>query len=73
MAGVVEMCHARLIEPQTQPRHAFLMPLAFVRIDFRWRMLVSAPAATAGGSDVVKMKPEAKLRMKSQIVAEAAT
>jgi hypothetical protein len=35
-------------------------------------MLVSAPAATAGGSDVVKMKPEAKLRMKSQIVADAA-
>jgi hypothetical protein len=35
-------------------------------------MLVSAPAATAGGSDVVKINPEAKLRMKSQIVAGAA-
>ena len=42
-------------------------------LDFRCRMLASAPAATAGGSEVVKMKPEAKLRMKSQIVAEAAT
>ena len=35
--------------------------------------VVSAPAATAGGSEVVKMKPDAKLRMKSQIVADAAT
>ena len=32
---------------------------------FRWRMLASAPAARAGGSEVVKMKPEAKLRTKS--------
>ena len=38
----------------------------------RWRMLANAPAATAGGSEVVKMKPEAKLRMKSQSVADAA-
>ena len=29
-------------------------------------MLARAPAAMAGGSEVVKMKPEAKLRMKSQ-------
>jgi len=29
---------------------------------FRWRMLAWAAAATAGGSAVVKMKPEAKLR-----------
>ena len=42
-------------------------------LTFRCRMLVSAPAATAGGSEVVKMKPEAKLRMKSQIVLDAAT
>jgi hypothetical protein len=36
-------------------------------------MLVSAPAATIGGSDVVKIKAEAKLRITSQIVADAAT
>ena len=35
-------------------------------------MLASAPAATAGGSAVVKMKPEAKLRTKSHIAAEPA-
>ena len=35
--------------------------------------MVDAAAAIAGGSEVVKMKPEAKLRMKSQIVADAAT
>ena len=35
-------------------------------------MLASAPAATAGGSEVVKMKPEAKLRTKSHSAAEAA-
>ena len=33
-------------------------------------MLAAAPAATAGGSEVVKMKPEAKLRTKSQSLAE---
>jgi hypothetical protein len=33
----------------------------------------SAPEATAGGSTVVKVKPEAKLRIKSQIVANAVT
>ena len=35
-------------------------------------MLASAPAATGGGSAVVKMKPDAKLRTKSQSAAEAA-
>ena len=35
-------------------------------------MLASAPAATAGGTEVVKMKPEAKLRTKSHIAAEPA-
>ena len=33
-------------------------------------MLAAAPAATAGGSEVVKMKPEAKLRTKSQSCVE---
>ena len=33
-------------------------------------MLVSAPAAIAGGNALEKMKPEAKLRTKSQIVDE---
>ena len=36
-------------------------------------MLARAPAATAGGRAVVKMKPEAKLRMKSHMAAEPAT
>ena len=40
-------------------------------LTFRCRMLASAPAASAGGSEVVKMKPEAKLRMKSQIARDA--
>ena len=35
-------------------------------------MEAAAPAATCGGSDVVKMKPEAKERTKSQSAAEAA-
>ena len=39
---------------------------------FRWRMLATAPAALDGGSAVVKMKPEAKLRTKSQSAVEAA-
>jgi hypothetical protein len=34
------------------------------------RMLVNAPAATAGGSALEKIKPDPKLRTKSQIVAE---
>ena len=38
----------------------------------RWRMLAQAPAASAGGRAVVKMKPEAKLRTKSHKAAEAA-
>ena len=36
-------------------------------------MLAARPAANAGGSAVVKMKPLAKLRMKSQSAAEPAT
>ncbi len=43
------------------------MPLAF-----RCRTAASAPAATAGGSAVVKMKPLAKLRTKSHIAADPA-
>ena len=35
-------------------------------------MLARAPAAMAGGRAVVKMKPEAKLRMKSTSAAEPA-
>ena len=35
-------------------------------------MAAAAPAATAGGSAVVKMKPEAKERTKSHSAAEAA-
>jgi hypothetical protein len=35
--------------------------------------MASAPEATAGGSAVVQIKPEAKLRMKSQIVTDAVT
>ena len=38
----------------------------------RCRMLARAPAAMAGGSAVVKMKPEAKLRTKSISAAEPA-
>jgi hypothetical protein len=34
-------------------------------LSFRWRIDAVAAAATAGGSAVVKMKPDAKLRMKS--------
>ncbi len=35
-------------------------------------MLASAPAAMAGGSAVVKMKPDAKLRTKSHSSADPA-
>ena len=35
-------------------------------LDLRWRMLASAPAAMAGASEVVKMKPAAYERMASQ-------
>ena len=35
-------------------------------------MLAAAPAASAGGSAVVKMKPLAKLRTKSHSAAEPA-
>ena len=35
-------------------------------------MLAHAPAAIAGGSAVVKINPEAKLRMKSQSAVDAA-
>ena len=38
---------------------------------FRWRIEAAAPAATAGGSEVVKMKPEAKLRTKSHSFSDA--
>jgi hypothetical protein len=38
----------------------------------RWRTLASAPPVTAGGSEVVKMKPEAWLRTASTRAAEAA-
>ena len=34
--------------------------------------LVSGPDVTAGGGNVVKIEPEAKLRMRSQIIAGAA-
>ncbi len=41
-------------------------------LTFRCRMLATAPAATAGGTEVVKMKPEAKLRTKSHSDADPA-
>ena len=62
------MSNSRLIEALAQPRDAILMPLAFRRARFQ-----VTDAGQRAGSDVVKMKPEAKLRMKSQIVADAAT
>ena len=39
----------------------------------RWRIEAQAPAAMAGGSEVVKMKPLAKERMKSQSAADPVT
>ena len=41
-------------------------------LSFRCRIETQAPAATAGGREVVKMKPEAKLRTKSHTASEAA-
>jgi hypothetical protein len=68
MARVVEVRDLGGIEPAAQQpdwrRSAELV--------FRWRMLARAAAATAGGNAVVKMKPEAKLRTKSQSAVEAA-
>ena len=64
-AGLVEPPRSRATRSWCRSRSA--------ELTFKCRMLVSAPAATAGGSEVVKMKPEAKLRMKSQIVLDAAT
>ena len=57
---------------RAQQRDAVLMRGAFGGLSFRCRMLASAPAATAGGSAVVKMKPDAKLRTKSHNAAEPA-
>ena len=57
MPARVETAHAA---------HAILMALALVRrLAFRCVTAAQAPAATAGGSAVVKMKPRRKLRTKS--------
>jgi hypothetical protein len=72
VTGIIEVRDTGLIERE-RSRVTRSWCRARSSLDFKWRMLVNAPAATAGGSDVMKMKPEAKLRMKSQIVADAAT
>ena len=74
MAVVVQMRDADGVEPRARTLRD---PLPMARalgagLALRWRMLARAPAATAGGSAVVKMKPEAKLRTKSHSAAEPA-
>ena len=53
---------AGLGQAALQHRRALLMALASTWLVFRWRIAASAPAASAGGSEVVKMKPGAWLR-----------
>ena len=57
-AGFVQPAAQRLLrDPDGARVHA--------ELTFKWRMLVSAPAAIAGGSALEKIKPDAKLRTKS--------
>ncbi len=64
------MRNTALVEQRTKPAHALLMREAFDLAFLQVANGASAPAASAGGSAVVKMKPEAKERMKSQSAAD---
>jgi hypothetical protein len=64
--GLSQMRDALGVEPGAQPGHLAALHVALDQLDsFRCRIEAVAAAATAGGSAVVKMKPLAKLRMKS--------
>ena len=64
---------AGLGEAALQGCRALLMALAFDLARLQMADAASAPAASAGGNEVVKMKPGAWLRRKSTSAAEPAT
>jgi len=63
---------ACLYHAALQRRRALLVRSRSTWLTFRWRIAASAPAASAGGSEVVKMNPGAWLRRKSTSASEPA-
>ena len=77
MTGTMWLSDAMTGRPASDSRRLQVSARSWCRsrsalLALRWRTLASAPAAIAGGSAVVKMKPAAKLRTKSMSAAEAA-
>jgi hypothetical protein len=72
MAGIVAVLNVRGIEAAAQQSDLRVQLAAFGGAVLQVRTAARAAAATAGGNAEVKMKPEVKLRTKSQSAAEPA-
>jgi hypothetical protein len=72
VAWIVEVWDAGTIEPAASGAARSRNWRRSTELVFRWQILASAAAATAGGSALVKIKPDAKLRTKSHNAAEPA-